>query len=94
MKKIDIYGKCPICGVSWLGDSIFDTLRVQEWTKDLTDDELWLKIKEDYNEPYSWSNIIYIELHGFSGFYRCPYCNTLFSKNGDTIGTKINVGGD
>ena len=64
--------KCPKCGTDWDGGSIFDTLRKQEWSKDMTDDELNDFIKSSYSPPYRWDNRIQL-----LGLLFCPVCTEL-----------------
>ena len=64
--------KCPKCGTEWDGGSIFDTFREQEWSKDMTDDELNKFIKASYLPPYRWDERLQIKDRLF-----CPACTEL-----------------
>jgi hypothetical protein len=61
--------KCPKCGFDWDGGPIFDTLRKQDWTKKMSDEELMEDIKSSYGPPYRWDNRIQID-----NKKHCPKC--------------------
>lgn len=74
---------CPKCGESWDGGSIFDSLRIQDWTKDITDEQLQKNIESCYSPPYRWSRLIGIEILGvYDGVsqWMCPFCETKWDR--------------
>jgi len=64
--------KCPKCGMDWDGGAIFDTLRKQDWTKEMSDAELMADIESSYSPPYRWDNRIQIGNKKY-----CPDCTKL-----------------
>ena len=62
--------KCPKCGTDWDGGSIFDTIREQEWSKDVTDEQLNEYVRSSYSPPYRWDERIQI---GYKKY--CRVCN-------------------
>ena len=83
MEKLDKYGKCPECNMSWDGGDIFDSFRPQPWFKDKTDEEVMEHVKESYGEPYKFSKIVGIEdpkLYDGASWYMCPECNSRWDR--------------
>lgn len=68
---------CQKCGMNWDGGAIFDTLRGQDWTKDMSDEKLTSWIKDSYSPPYRWDNRIQI-----GDKKVCPMCQQL-NRNQD-----------
>jgi rubredoxin len=59
--KLDHHGRCPECNASWDGGDVFETLRTQNWCKDMTDKELRAYVHKYYSPPYRFSRLIGVE---------------------------------
>jgi rubredoxin len=85
--EIDRNGECPECGADWDGGSIFNVWREMDVYKDLSDEELFEKMKECYSHPYRFSRLIGVEYaynhparcDGVSE-YRCPDCGARWGR--------------
>ena len=85
IRDLDHHGTCPNCHANWDNGSIFETLREQEWCRQMGDAELQAHIEEFYSPPYRWSRLIGIETESYDGvsFWRCPECAAQWSNFSD-----------
>ena len=82
-KTLDHYGNCPVCGKSWDGGEIFDTMRSYDAYDNLSDHELYAMIRKCYPPPYKWSRLLAMEdPEKYDGVweYHCPDCGAVFDS--------------
>lgn len=78
---MNIYGKCPACGVSWDRGLIFDELRKLSVYADQTDEQLREMVKDGYgDEAAHFSRLIGVETRDLDCItkWQCPDCKTEF----------------
>lgn len=86
MNKIDKYGNCPVCSVSWDGGPIVDTFLDQKkkghWAN-YTEEQIIQYVKESYSDPHRWTELIYINKQGEEDTWMCPNCECEFTLDGN-----------
>ena len=81
--KIDKFGLCPECGFNFKGKNIFNELREQKCTEDMSDEELRQDIKESYPDTDFFSHVINInigERYDPASYVMCPKCKTKWNS--------------
>lgn len=85
---VDQYGKCPVCGFDFKGESIVEAFKKQrdegsKWLAGKTDEEIEKYVHERYSPPYCFSKIMGIEIQGkYDGvsYWQCTNCNTYWDR--------------